>query len=107
MNDVKIWYGSNNDTFLDSVISRYHEKSTHIKQLCVPVKSEEWSIIDVMVRVDDSSQELGENGYLQKTIFKKSEVDNTFLNLEAITNKGFFLKYGGQNILDCILVRIM
>ena len=32
MNDVKIWYGSNNDTFLDSVISRYYEKFTHIKQ---------------------------------------------------------------------------
>ena len=90
INEVKIWYASNDDTFLDNVISRYHEKATHIKQLCVPIKGEEWSIIDIMVRVDDSSQELGENGYLQKTTFHQSQVDQSFENLEAIMNKGSF-----------------
>ena len=69
INEIKIWYGSNSDTFLDSVISKYHAESTHIKQLCVPIKGEEWSIIDVKVDVYDFLQVLGENRFLQRIIF--------------------------------------
>ena len=95
MNEIKIWYGSNYDTFLDSVISKYHGESTVIKQLCVPIKGELWSIIDIKVYFDETietTNNLGSNGYVKEIIFKDTQAPTMFDNFDAITNKSLFSK---------------
>ena len=68
--EIKIWYGSNYHTFLDSVITKYHENSTHVKQICVPIKGDQWSIIDIKVNVFGILNVVGETGFVQKSSFK-------------------------------------
>ena len=83
VNETKIWCGSNYKTFLDSVISKYHGESTVIKELCVPIKGDQWSILDVKVISDKT---VHKNGYVQKSLFSPS-IDSSPNNLETITNK--------------------
>ena len=95
MNEIKIWYGSNDHTYLDSVISKYHSETTVIKQLCVPIKGELWSILDIKVYFDETiyiTKNLGKNGYVKEIIFKRTQEQNTFDNLDTITNKSLFSK---------------
>ena len=101
-NEMKIWYGSNNKTFLDSAIEKYHRESTVIEQVCVPIKGQHWSIIDVKVVSDQTEHK---NGYVKNTVFAPIIDSSTPDNLEAILNKTIFHQSGGQSILGCTLVR--
>ena len=77
------------------MISKYHGESTVIKHLCVPIKGELWSILDIKVYFDetiDTTKNLGKNRYVKEIIFKRTQEQNTFDNLDAITNKSLFSK---------------
>ena len=92
---MKIWYGSNNKTFLDSAIEKYHRESTVIEQVCVPIQGQHWSIIDVKVVLDQTEHK---NGYVKNTVFAPIIDSSTIDNLEAILNKtnfspGWWSKY--------------
>ena len=89
-NEIKVWYGSNYNTFLDSVITKYHANSTHVNQICVPIKGNQWSIIDVKVNPFDIIKVKGKPGFVQQIIFKDLPTNETSINLDAIENKTFF-----------------
>ena len=46
---IKHWYESVDESFLDGTVSKYATESSIIKQLFVPLKDENWSILDIMV----------------------------------------------------------
>ena len=106
-NEIKIWYLSNYNTFLDSVITKYNDaKSTTFNQICVPIKGNHWSIIDVKVNPFDIIKQEGEVGFVQQIIFqdvKKMILLPIWMQLRIELHS---LQFGGLNILVCTLVRI-
>ena len=104
--EIKIWYGSNYHTFLDSVITKYHANSTHLKQICVPINGHQWSILDVKVNIFDMLKVLGETGFVQQIIFQDLKKRTPLSIWMPLRIKVYFLQFGGLNILVCTLVRI-
>ena len=103
VNETKIWYGSNYDTFLDSVISEYHGESTVMKEFCVPIKGDKWSILDVNVYLDETVRT---NGYVQKPYLNVHKNPALLIIWRQSQIKVYFRQFGGQHILDCTPVRI-
>ena len=61
--EIEHWYRHNDKTFLDVALSKYASESYVIKQLCVPLKDDNWSILDINIISGNNSSK---NGYVQK-----------------------------------------
>ena len=92
VNELKIWYGSDFTSHLDSAINKYRARSTHIKQICVPINGPQWSIIDVQVDMIDTETNdlMGENGFVQEVKFRDMKSVSISNNLDAIENRTIF-----------------
>ena len=62
--EIRKCYASIDDTFLNGEITKYSAESSVIYQLFVPLKDENWSILDIMV---SSANNQLNNGYVQRT----------------------------------------
>ena len=65
--EIKYWYERIDETFLYGTVSKYAAESSVIKQLFVPLKDENWSILDIMIM---SGNHKLKNAYVQKTEFE-------------------------------------
>ena len=84
---------------LDRAIYTYAGASIFIKKLCVPIKEDNWSILDISVLCDVHSSD---NGYFQKTQFTTSTDNLDDDQIDCITYMckyctAWWSKYFGLN----------
>ena len=90
VNELKIWYGSDFSSHLDSAINKYRATSTHIKQICVPINGHQWSIIDVKVDIFDPETKYVMDGFVQEVKFRDMKSASISQDLDAIENRTLY-----------------
>ena len=82
--EITHWYRRNDEIFLGVVVSKYAGKSQVIKQSCVIMRDDNWSILDVMVISGNNGLKMDMSKIYNFYLVKKQMDDDPS---EAITNR--------------------